>query len=109
ALSAGTAEAALTAIRTAEQADVDMALYLTLILEAVRHVLLLRHAPELKSDLKEELGADRYGELEALATRPDSKLTHRTLLTLLDAASRMRFAPVPAAPLELALYEFVEA
>lgn len=105
ALGKGDTEAALVAVRAAERADVDMHLYLALVLEALRNVLLVRHAPELKKDIAEELGTDAFGEVEALAASPESKITHETLKAFLDAASRMRFSPVPALSLELAILE----
>ncbi|MEK7602162.1 MAG: DNA polymerase III subunit gamma/tau [Patescibacteria group bacterium] len=105
ALSEGSAERALTAIRKASEGGVDMQLYLTLLLEALRTVLLFRHAPELRAELKTELGTDEYTELEALANEKESKITHTTLLAFLNAASTMRYSPIPALSLELAVYD----
>ena len=105
ALGAGDAGAALVAIRNAEEANVDMALYLSLIIEYVRSVLLVRHAPELRASLRQELG-EAYEKTEVLA-KEGTKLTHETLRVLLDAVVRVRYAPVPALPLELAVYELI--
>jgi DNA polymerase-3 subunit gamma/tau len=107
ALGAGDTEKALEAIRNVQNQDVDVGLYLTLVLEALRTVLLIRHAPELRAELKEEVGQDEYAELEKLALAQESKLTHATLKAVLDAASRMRFSPVPALALELAVLELI--
>ena len=108
ALHEGDAARALTSIREAADAGIDMQLYLTLLLEALRSALLIRHAPEMKQALKEELGDDRYAELEALAGK-NSGITPETLRTFLDAASRIRFSPVPSLPLELAVLELAHA
>ncbi len=105
ALSAATPEAALVAVRSAGTQGVDMNLYLTLVLEHMRAVLLVRHAPELRKEIALELGSDVYGEVEILAGAKDSKLTHDTLRVFLDAASRIRFSPIPSLPLELAVME----
>ena len=107
ALHEGSPEKALRALKEAADQDVDMQLYLTLLLEYFRNVLLIRHAPELRKELARELGEDMYASLERLAAPPDSKLTHRTLKAFLDAASRIRFAPIPVLPLELAVYELL--
>lgn len=107
ALHEGSAEAALVAIRKTSEADVDMHLYLTLLLEYLRNVLLIRHAPELRKELASELGDDIYGSMEKLAAPSNSKLTHATLKAFLDASSRIRFAPIPALALELAVYELL--
>ena len=105
ALSEGNTDAALTAISAASSADVHMPLYLTLVLERMRLVLLMRHAAELRKEIQQELGDEAYAELEAIASNKESKLTHQTLRVFLDAASRIRFSPVPSLPLELAVLE----
>lgn len=107
ALSQANAGEALGAVRAASAQGVDMALYLALVIEYVRNVLLVRHAPELRAALKEELG-EGYGEVETLATA-DSKLSHKTLKALLDAAASVRYSPVASLPLELAVLELNEA
>jgi DNA polymerase-3 subunit gamma/tau len=103
ALGEGKTDRALEALREAEKADIDIELYLTLVLESLRAVLLLRHAPELAKDIAAELGPDEYKEIETLARAKDSHITHATLLAFLDAASRMRFSPIPVLALELAV------
>lgn len=107
ALHDGDAGAALASVRKASGADVEMRLYLALLLEYLRNVLLIRYAPELRKELASELGDDQYGSMEKLAGPADSKLTHATLKAFLDAASRIRFAPIPALALELAVYELL--
>jgi DNA polymerase-3 subunit gamma/tau len=110
ALSAGKSAGALTAIHKAADSGVDMNLYLSLVLDYLRAILLVRHAPDLRTELKEEMGVDQYGEVERFAADADSKLSHETLKAFLDAATRIRYASVPALPLELAVLElFPEA
>ena len=108
ALAAGNTEGALTALREAAAADVDMQLYLQLVLEYLRNVLLVKYAPELRPELKTELGSDLYASTERAAAE-ESKLSHQTLKVFLDAASRIRYAPIPALALELAVYELADA
>ena len=103
ALSKGDKAKALEALHAASSADVDFDVYLTLLLETLRNILLLRAAPELAAAIKEEMGADEYEELQTLILDKESHITHQTLLAFLDAASRMRFSPVPVLPLELAV------
>jgi DNA polymerase III subunit gamma/tau len=102
ALHEGGTEKALATLRSASDDDVDMQLFLSLVLERTRDILLARHAPELRASLKEEYGED-YGAIEVIASASDSKLTHRTALALLEAAGRMRYAPIAILPLELAV------
>ena len=107
ALSKGDPGAALSAIRSAADAGSDMTLYLALTTEALRSVLLIRHASELRAVLKEELGED-YDALKALAEDKESKLNHTTLAAFLDAATRVRYASVSSLPLELAVMTLTE-
>ena len=108
ALSDGDADKALAAIRKTEKQSIDMALYLSLVLEQVRTILLVRFAPELRKEIAEEQGSDAYASIEKLAQAKDSKLTHQSLKVLLDATERMRFSPLPSLPLELAVFELSE-
>lgn len=108
ALSGGDAAAALATVRTASEQGVDMNLYLSMALDYVRVILLARHAPELRKELAEESGEDQWKDIDAIASAKDSRLTHRALLALLDAASRVRYAPVPSLPLELAVFELAD-
>jgi DNA polymerase-3 subunit gamma/tau len=108
ALAAGKADAALGAVRAAAHQGVDLNLYLSLVLDYLRVILLARHAPELRKELAAEAGEDAWKEIEALAAARESKLTHETLRAFLDAATRVRYAPVPALPLELAILELTE-
>lgn len=103
ALADGARNQALAAIAEVAKADVDMKLYLRLVLAVLRTTLLIRYAPELRVPLAEELGADEYAALEVLAK--GKGITHATILAFLTAADRIRYAPIPALPLELAVLE----
>ncbi|MFZ1988000.1 MAG: DNA polymerase III subunit gamma/tau [Minisyncoccia bacterium] len=109
ALSEGKQSEALAAIRDAVDSSVDMNLYLSLVLEYFRTVLLVRHAPEMRKELAEGIGKDEYEDVLKIAEAKDSKLTHETLKAFLDAAGRIRYAPIPALPLELAVLELAGA
>jgi DNA polymerase-3 subunit gamma/tau len=103
ALARGERGAALTAIEKAAKAGADMRLFLELVLEALRTALLIRYAPELRIELGAEVGADEFSALEAVAK--EKGITHATMLAFLTASERIRYAPIPALPLELAVLE----
>ncbi|PIR82953.1 DNA polymerase III, subunit gamma and tau [Candidatus Kaiserbacteria bacterium CG10_big_fil_rev_8_21_14_0_10_56_12] len=94
---------ALAAIEDAVRADIDLRLYLELVLETLRSVLLIRHAPDLAPRLREELGGDEFAILQKVAEQKG--ITHATMLAFLTASDRIRYAPIPALPLELAVLE----
>lgn len=103
ALAAGDRGKALTAIEEASKSGADLQLFLELALEALRSTLLIRYAPDFRSALSEELGPDEFDGLEALAK--EKGITEKTLLAFLAASERIRYAPIPAIPLELAVLE----
>ena len=105
ALALGERGAALAAVENAAKGGADMKLFLELVLEALRATLLLRYAPELRASLQSELGADEFSALESMSGRTTSRLSHQTMLAFLTAADRIRYAPIPALPLELAVLE----
>jgi len=94
---------ALEAIEKAAKSGADMKLFLELVLEALRATLLIRYAPELHTALSEELGTDEFVVLEGFAK--EKGITHATMLAFLTAADRIRYAPILALPLELAVLE----
>ncbi len=94
---------ALAAIEDAAKSSADMKLFLELVLEALRVMLLIRYAPELRVSLQSELGTDEFSILEKFAA--GKGIAHSTLLAFLTAAERIRYAPIPALPLELAVLE----
>jgi len=103
ALASGEQGTALSAIEQAAQSSADMKLFLELVLEALRATLLIRYAPELRASLQSELGADEFAALEKFAA--GKGITHATMFAFLTAAERIRYAPIPALPLELAVLE----
>ncbi len=103
ALAKGERGAALTAIEQAAKADTDMKIFLELVLETVRNTLLVRYAPGLRETIRQEVGEDESANLEKFAS--EKHITHATMLAFLNAADRIRYAPIPALPLELAVLE----
>jgi DNA polymerase-3 subunit gamma/tau len=111
ALAAGERGAALTAVEKAATSGADMKLFLELVIEALRNTLLIRYAAELRPSIQEEAGADEFATLEGytkgegMSSTSGKGITHATLLAFLTASERIRYAPIPALPLELAVLE----
>ncbi|MBU6323103.1 MAG: DNA polymerase III subunit gamma/tau [Patescibacteria group bacterium] len=103
ALSAGERGAALSAVEKASASGADMKLFLELVIEALRATLLIRYAEEFREKLKAEHGEDEYAALLAFAK--GEGVTPKTLLAFLNASERIRYAPMPEIPLELAVLE----
>lgn len=103
ALSSDDRGAALSSVGEAARSGADMKIFLELVTEALRSVLLLRYANDLRSEIQKELGEDESVALDAFVK--GQGITHDTLLAFLTASERMRYASIPALPLELAIFE----
>jgi DNA polymerase III subunit gamma/tau len=93
----------LSAIQKAVEQNADMKIFLKLILEKLRAILLIRFAPALIRELKEQYGEDEFSELENLAKEKDNGITTDALRELLDAHIAITRSYLPQLPLELAL------
>jgi DNA polymerase-3 subunit gamma/tau len=91
----------ITTIKAAVDSNIDISVFLKLILQKVRAVLLLRYSPDLKTTLEEEFSAEDFSFLEDLAVKKDSHINSKTILELLNAQDLMRLSPVSELPLEL--------
>jgi DNA polymerase-3 subunit gamma/tau len=97
----------LQAIQQAIEANVDMRIYITMILEKVRAVLLLRMAPDFATTLKNELSETDFVFAEALSKDTTSNIAGATIVALLEAQQQLGFATIAQLPLELALIKLV--
>jgi DNA polymerase-3 subunit gamma/tau len=97
----------LQAIQQAVEANVDMRIYITMILERVRAVLLLKMAPDFVTTLKDELSETDFEFAESLSKDATSNIAGATILALLEAEQQLAFAAVTRLPLELALIKLI--
>ena len=93
----------LKALQQAVSANVDMRVYVTMVLERVRAVLLLKMAPDFVATIKEELSEADFAFAEALSKDATSAIAGATIVALLEASEQMGYATIAQLPLELAL------
>lgn len=103
ALAASDSATALQLVHKAVDGNVDMRMYSKLLLERIRAVLILRHAPDMRPVLEESLSPDDITLAEGLTK--EKGITSNTLRALLDAQSLMAYAALPHLPLELAIID----
>lgn len=103
ALAVGDREKGLHAIRKAAKANIDMKVYLRLILQKTRFVLLLKNSKNMAKEIKDDLSAEDFEFLSGLAVDPQSKISSLVLLELLHAHDLIGKSYIPELPLELAL------
>lgn len=99
------ADAGLQAIQTAVQEHADMKLFVRLLLEQLRVILLLRHAPG-NSEVYLAHTSEAIHELVKEMAQPACKHIHsQTLLRFLTAADQVARSPIPHLPVELAIID----
>jgi DNA polymerase III subunit gamma/tau len=103
ALAAAESAKALKAISSASKNNIDMKVFVKLILEKLRVVMLLKNAPEMEGELKQGVSAEDFTFLKGLALSKESRISSVTLLELLSADTLVGRAAVPELPLELAV------
>ena len=97
-------EQGLTTVKIAVSQNIDMSVFLKLILHTTRAVLLVRFgAPSV---VKDDLSEKEFTFVEKLA-KSDSVFSSQTLVELLTAYERTVGAYIPSLPLELALINII--
>ncbi|HEY4495958.1 MAG TPA: DNA polymerase III subunit gamma/tau [Candidatus Paceibacterota bacterium] len=93
----------INVIRRAGEENIDMKIFLKLLLAKLRFVLLLRHAPEMKKTIIEEVSEQDLNFLQKIATGKESKISSTTILEFLKIEEFLGVAMVASLPLELAI------
>jgi len=102
------AEKGIGAVRKASEENADMQVFLKMILQSLRFVLLLRFAPDMKKLVIDETGEEEFEKLSKLAnpsTDGAKNINSKTLLAFLEAYTRQTYASIPELPIELAVIE----
>jgi DNA polymerase-3 subunit gamma/tau len=105
ALAAKNIEDAVAALHSATAAGSEPKLFALLAITKVRGVLLLRFAPKMEKELREQFGEDDIELLKQLSGKEGSAVNSALLAELLTALIEINRAPLPELPLEMALYK----
>ncbi|MDD5318295.1 MAG: DNA polymerase III subunit gamma/tau [Candidatus Pacebacteria bacterium] len=103
-------DSALKSVHTASQSNLDISLFLALLIQKIRAVLLIKYSPSAETFLREDFSEEDFAFLKKVAgEKGDDKIgksktiTSQTLAELLSASSAVSRSAIPQAPLELAL------
>jgi len=99
----GERDKALAAIKGAEDAGVEMRTFLTLVLDYLRAILLLKHVGSIETEFVAQYGEDEVSHMKELV----GTITPQVLIAHLEASKDMRYAPIPSLPLELAVIKLI--
>ncbi len=101
-------EKGYNAIRTASEQNIEMTVYLKMILAKLRYALMLRYVPSTKKSLAGTLSEHDMEYLENLVSTKPEHISSSALVTLLEAYQSLRSAVISELPLELALVKILE-
>lgn len=97
-------EEALKSFHTSLRSGAEAKVFALLAIAKVRSVLLLRFAPKLETEIAGQFSEDDLSVLKELAGTKGAAINANVLAELISALVEMNRAPIPAIPLELALY-----
>lgn len=102
-IAAGDSQKGIVALHTAAEQNIDTNIFAKLVLEKMRFVLLLSHAPDMEKVIKERVSAEDFEYLHALAKAKNKNLSLTALLEIIKATQLIGRAHISELPLELAL------
>ena len=98
----------LNIIREAVENNIDMKIYLKLILHKLRAILLVRFAEEIRKILEEEFSEEDFEFIERLAKSKNKNISSVTIKNILDCYNKIGNAYLPQLPLEMTLIDLIE-
>lgn len=93
----------LLSFQKADEHHIEMKVYLKMLLQKLRAVLLLRYAPTSEAILKDEFTPDDLEFLKTLATSEKKRINSHILSQFLTASRDIGHSAIASLPLELAL------
>ena len=96
-------ESAFFALRQALASNIDAKIFLQLVLQKLRLILLLRYAKEAEKEIAGEVSPEDFTFLKKIAGAKDSAISSALLSEFLSVYDSVGRAYIPALPIELAL------
>jgi DNA polymerase-3 subunit gamma/tau len=100
-------EKGFTSIERAVSQNIEMEVYIKMILYKLRYALMLRYVPSTKESIKEVLNERDLKYLEKLVSLKPEHISSLTLSILLEAYQSLRNSVISQLPLELALVKIL--
>ena len=101
-------EKALDAVAQATSQNIDMTVFVSLILAKVRAILLVRYSKTALLKIKDSMTESDADFITTLAEQKESPISSSTLIKLLDAYTMIGKSYSPHIPLEIALFEILK-
>ena len=94
-------------IKKASEENLDMSVYLKMILSKLRYALMLRYAPKTKKDIEGTISENDMQYISNLISSKPEHISSATLTVLLKAYQSLKNAVISELPLEMALVEIL--
>ncbi len=94
-------------IKRASEDNLDMSIYLKMIISKLRYALMLRYAPKTKDDVLNLFGEVDMNYISNVISSKPAYISSLTLLILLDTYQSIRTAVISELPLEMALVKIL--
>lgn len=98
---------AILALRKVTEENLDVGVFMKLVLAKLRAVMLLRLAPDMKNTLADDFTAEDFLFLQNFPLNKNLKLSE-VLVALLDASTAVSKSFIPSLPVELAIDKLFE-
>lgn len=107
AISEGDLAKALEFVNKAGEHGFDMKIFLELLSQKMRQILLLRFSPDMKESISRESSEEGFKVVEKLAKEKSAFISAKTLIELLNAMDLINLSPVRQLPIELAVMKIL--
>jgi len=108
ALSEQDTETGLKKIKIALDNNIDMQIFVRLVLHKVRIILLLRFSQEAEKMFKEELSETDFEFLQTLSKKVNSHINGEVVSELIDVLAQIKLSYIPQLPLEMLLIKLAK-
>ena len=103
-LATGQIEEGIQAITTAVSQNIDMSIYISMIVSKVRHILLARYSKSAREHIRESV-SERDFEYITKCAEESQTINSQTLKVLLDAYVMRNKSHISSVPLEIVLFD----
>lgn len=100
-------EQALKTISIAVENNVEMKVFMKLVLQKLRSILLLRFAKDLEKSICSQFSDEDAVFLKEISSEKDSEINAKSLSVFLNAYTQIGFSYIPQLPIELAFIELL--
>jgi DNA polymerase-3 subunit gamma/tau len=101
----GNVEKGLKFVGEARDSNADMKAMTKLLLHKIRSAMLLRYAPSMEGEIKEEFSAEDFAFLKKMASSSNGRIGPKSLSRLIATYDESSRTHLPELPLEIALIE----